>query len=241
MGEEKTVGAVYGAMAKATRMLAAIGVDKSSTNESQGFNFRGIDAILGAMSKVLVECGLFVTPCVVEHKREVITDPKTGKLKFAASVLVDYRVTSTSDGSSVRTSVCAEALDSQDKATSKALSMAYKYFAFQTFCIPLEGVLDDADADSPMNTKEEAATEEPQPKKREKKTAPATGAPELPAPPSEDEQAQGILAQLKAADLTSETLDQLRGQLLGYRGQAVFAQLKAEYKAAQARLAAPTK
>src|SRR5690606_19364534 len=38
-----------------------------------------------------------------------------------------------------------EAMDSADKATNKAMSAAYKYAAFQTFCIPTEG---DNDADA---------------------------------------------------------------------------------------------
>lgn len=133
------VGAVYGAMAKATRMLAAIGVDKSSQNAAQGFNFRGIDAVLGAMSKVLVECGLFILPTVEDHAITMLVDDKSKKTKFRAQVTVGYHITSVEDSSRVHTCVCAEAIDSQDKATSKALSMAYKYFAFQTFCIPLKG------------------------------------------------------------------------------------------------------
>lgn len=241
-------GAVYGAIGAATRMLAAMGVDKSSTNESQGFNFRGIDAVLGAMSRVLVECQLFVRPCVVDHKLEVITDPKTGKLKFRAAVLVSYTITAAVDGSEVHTQVCAEALDSQDKATSKALSMAYKYFAFQTFCIPLEGVLDDADADSPMSSREEPVAQEEAPVEKPKRTprkaakeeAPAAAQPaETPGVQvqSEDEQSKALLAGLAGIGTgDAEKLQQLRGQLLGYRGQAVFAALKTAYKEAQARV-----
>ena len=39
-------------------------------------------------------------------------------------------------------------MDSADKSTNKAMSAAYKYAAFQTFCIPVEGT-PDADADTP--------------------------------------------------------------------------------------------
>ena len=38
-------------------------------------------------------------------------------------------------------------MDSGDKATNKAMSAAYKYAMFQTFCIPVEGT-PDADGDS---------------------------------------------------------------------------------------------
>ena len=245
MTDTNQAGAVHGAIGKATRMLAKMGVDKTSTNESQGFNFRGIDAVLGAMSAVLVECCLFAAPQVLQHQLEVITDPKTGKLKFRAQVKVMYTITSTIDGSIVSTVLCAEALDSQDKATSKALSMAYKYFAFQTFCIPLEGVLDDADADSPMSTREEPAAaeeapaEKPARKSRKAKDEPAPAAEEKPAAVdvSEDTESKNLLAGLAAIGQgDGEKLQALRGQLLGYRGQAVFAALKAAYKDAQARV-----
>lgn len=37
-------------------------------------------------------------------------------------------------------------MDSGDKATNKAMSIAYKYAAFQAFCIPTEDTAIDADA-----------------------------------------------------------------------------------------------
>ncbi|MGL9724902.1 ERF family protein, partial [Sodalis sp. (in: enterobacteria)] len=40
-----------------------------------------------------------------------------------------------------------EAMDSGDKATNKAMSIAYKYAAFQAFCIPTEETAIDADAE----------------------------------------------------------------------------------------------
>ncbi|AIM22416.1 hypothetical protein SERRSCBI_14090 [Serratia sp. SCBI] len=38
-------------------------------------------------------------------------------------------------------------MDSGDKATNKAMSIAYKYAAFQAFCIPTEETAIDADAE----------------------------------------------------------------------------------------------
>jgi hypothetical protein len=38
-------------------------------------------------------------------------------------------------------------MDSGDKATNKAMSIAYKYAAFQAFCIPTEQTAIDADAE----------------------------------------------------------------------------------------------
>ncbi len=43
----------------------------------------------------------------------------------------------------------SQGLDSGDKATNKAMSVAFKYACFQTFCIPTENLIDDPDADTP--------------------------------------------------------------------------------------------
>lgn len=61
--------------------------------------------------------------------------------------------------------VVGESMDSGDKATNKAMAIAFKYACFQTFCIPTESLMDDPDATIPeqngKNTKN-AAKESPQ-------------------------------------------------------------------------------
>ncbi|SPW12874.1 Uncharacterised protein [Cronobacter sakazakii] len=54
---------------------------------------------------------------------------------------------STKDGSVHTVVTYGEAMDSGDKATNKAMSIAYKYAAFQAFCIPTEETAIDADAE----------------------------------------------------------------------------------------------
>ena len=46
------------------------------------------------------------------------------------------------DGSSVQCVVVGEGMDSGDKATNKAMSIAFKYACFQVFCIPTEEMKD---------------------------------------------------------------------------------------------------
>ena len=46
------------------------------------------------------------------------------------------------DGSSISATVIGEAMDSGDKATNKAMSIAFKYACFQVFCIPTEEMQD---------------------------------------------------------------------------------------------------
>lgn len=52
------------------------------------------------------------------------------------------------DGSSVYAIVIGEGMDTGDKATNKAMSIAFKYACFQVFCIPTEE-MQDPDAERP--------------------------------------------------------------------------------------------
>ncbi len=52
------------------------------------------------------------------------------------------------DGSSIEAVTIGEGMDSGDKATNKAMAVAFKYACFQVFCIPTEE-MKDPDADTP--------------------------------------------------------------------------------------------
>lgn len=135
---------VYGAINAITGELAKIGISKARKNTQQGYAFRGIDDVYAALSSLLATHRLCVIPRVLS--REVTTQPsKSGGILFYAVLDVEFDLVSADDGSMHTARVCGEAMDSGDKATNKAMSAAYKYFALQTFCIPTEG---DNDADS---------------------------------------------------------------------------------------------
>jgi hypothetical protein len=113
------------------------GIAKSHKNESQGFKFRGIDDVMNRMAQHLVEAGLVIVPNI--RNREVYERVNSrGNPLFYVTVQVDFTIWSAVDGSSVVCSVPGEAMDSGDKATNKALSIAYKYMAFQLFAIPID-------------------------------------------------------------------------------------------------------
>jgi hypothetical protein len=113
------------------------GIAKSHKNESQGFKFRGIDDVMNRMAQHLVEAGLVIVPNI--RSREVYERVNSrGNPLFYVTVQVDFTVWSAVDGSSVVCSVPGEAMDSGDKATNKALSISYKYMAFQLFAIPID-------------------------------------------------------------------------------------------------------
>jgi hypothetical protein len=117
------------------KVAAAVGsIGKNSRNEHFRFNYRSIDDVYAALHKALIEHEVTVTPFVQSAEYD----------GTACRLIVDY-VLSATDGSSITSRIASEAQDTADKATSKALSMAFKYWAFQQFCIPVEGS-DDGDA-----------------------------------------------------------------------------------------------
>lgn len=117
--------------------FAQKGIAKDSKNESQGFKFRGIDAVLNRMATHLVDANLVIVPNI--RSREVNERVNSrGNPLFYVTVQVDFTICSTVDGSTIVCSVPGEAMDSGDKATNKALSIAYKYMAFQLFAIPID-------------------------------------------------------------------------------------------------------
>jgi hypothetical protein len=128
-------------------VLAEIGhIAKDSTNTQQGFKFRGIEAVYTALAPLLKKHGLFVSPEVLSaNYEERVT--KSGGTMIYARLMVAYNFVA-SDGSTHRVVVQGEGMDSGDKATPKALSAAFKYCCFQTFCIPVADI-PDADAHTP--------------------------------------------------------------------------------------------
>lgn len=135
---------VYQAIGKVSADMAATGIAKGRKNEQQGYKFRGIDEVFNALAPSLVKNGLVILPRMVGRTVTERTTQKGGVL-FYVVVDAEFDFVATEDGSKHTVKTFGEAMDSGDKATNKAMSAAYKYAAFQAFCIPTEG---DNDADA---------------------------------------------------------------------------------------------
>ena len=124
-----------------TNVMAEIGaVGKDSKNTQQGFKYRGIDAVMNALSPALIKNKVFVVPEILEQSREERLSSKGGNLIYS---ICKVRYTFfTTDGSYIQATVIGEGMDSGDKATNKAMSIAFKYACFQVFCIPTEEMVD---------------------------------------------------------------------------------------------------
>lgn len=139
------VPSVYAAIARVAASMASEGIGKDRQNEQQRYKFRGIDDVLNALAREYADNDLFVVP---RYSNRVFREYEGKEGKRLANVVVEgaFKIVSAVDGSFVESGpFLGEAMDSADKATNKAMSAAYKYFAIQTFAIPTEG---DNDADA---------------------------------------------------------------------------------------------
>lgn len=118
------------------------GLAKKDKNTSQGFNFRGIDAVMNVVGPALRRHGGFITPTVEDVSTSVATTKSGGSLNICR-LKVTYSVFG-SEGEPITGTVAAEAMDSGDKATAKAMSVAYRTFLLQLLCLPT----DEPDPDS---------------------------------------------------------------------------------------------
>ncbi|MGG5836095.1 ERF family protein [Huaxiibacter chinensis] len=137
---------VYKAISAVARDMAEVGISKDRENRQQGFSFRGIDQVYNALAPMLAKHGLVILPRITERTVTERVTQKGGVL-FYVAVKAEFDFVATEDGSRHTVVTYGEAMDSGDKATNKAMSIAYKYAAFQTFCIPTEQTAIDADAE----------------------------------------------------------------------------------------------
>jgi hypothetical protein len=112
-------------------------VAKSDRNSSQNFNFRGIDAVINAVGPAFRKHGVFVLPSIVTSEYTQVEIGKNRTPMGHARIEVQYTFVA-SDGSFTDCTVPAEAMDSGDKATAKAMSVALRTALLQVLALPTD-------------------------------------------------------------------------------------------------------
>lgn len=126
---------VYKLIATVAKKINAISKDRD--NKHQNYKFRGIDDVYNELHVPMSEEGLFSFPRVLERNEEIF-DSKSGARTIRVILKIEY-VFCAHDGSElVIGPIFMEAMDTSDKATNKALSVAHKYVLMQTFAIPTD-------------------------------------------------------------------------------------------------------
>lgn len=121
-------------------------IAKSSRNDQQRYNYRGIDAVYNACHPIFAKHGIYSTSQILDAQHRFFTSA-AGKDCVQAVLKVRFTYWA-EDGSSVWTEVVAEGLDyGGDKASNKAMSAADKYALLQLLKIPVAAV--DSDASGP--------------------------------------------------------------------------------------------
>ena len=134
---------VYQLIADVSAEIAQTGISKDRNNAQQGYKFRGIDDVYNAIAPIISKHGLVILPRILSRELAERQSAK-GSAIFYVTVEAEFDFVSSHDSTKHTVKTYGEAMDTADKATNKAMSAAYKYAAFQTFCIPTEG---DNDAD----------------------------------------------------------------------------------------------
>jgi hypothetical protein len=142
-------------LARVATQVGAVG--KGQFNKHQKFNFRGIDDVINAVSGPLHAAGVLVMPELVslDHSIEEVGGNKSRMT--VVRVIVKY-VFYGPAGDFLVATVPGEAMDSGDKATSKAMSVAFRTALLQALTLPT----DEPDPDSEtyeLSAVQEAPTE----------------------------------------------------------------------------------
>jgi hypothetical protein len=119
--------------------IARKGIAKTSRADLGGakVNFRGIEAAMNEMCVVLIRHKISVTPRYSDMsiQERAKGDPKDGKATRFATVKGSFTFAA-EDGSRVVCECYGEAMDSGDKALTKAQSVAFRTALFQQFIVP---------------------------------------------------------------------------------------------------------
>ena len=140
-----TAGSASGQTAAPASVVAALtqvmrevqGVAKKDRNQAQGFNFRGIDAVMNAVGPALRTHGVVVVPQVRQYDYSTVEVGKNRTSMGHVRLTVAY-VFYGPDGDSITAVSVGEAMDSGDKATAKAMSVAFRTALLQALCLPTD-------------------------------------------------------------------------------------------------------
>lgn len=132
----------------AMRDIARIGIGKTKTADTgqAKYKFRGVEDAMNEMSPIMVNHGITVA---ARYSELNIQERDKGGGKATRFVTLKGTFTfAAEDDSSVTAEAYGEAMDSGDKATIKAQSVAFRTALFQLFVVPtmsMDTELDDHD------------------------------------------------------------------------------------------------
>jgi hypothetical protein len=126
---------IYSRIAAIMTEIGPIAKDK--TNKEQHYQFRGIDALMNAISPILAKHGVFPTTHSIIDVADAEVVSKGGSRGYRQLRRFTFRFFA-EDGSFVDTLADGEAIDYGDKGSNKANSVAYREAMFKMFVVPFQ-------------------------------------------------------------------------------------------------------
>jgi len=131
-------GHIFQAIPAIMAELGAIG--RNQKNVQQNFKYRGIDDLYNAIQPLLAKHSVFTSPEVIAQEHKTHTT-RSGSVQNHVILTVKYTFYG-KDGSNFSATVVGEGMDSFDKASNKAESVAHKYALTQVFAVRTEDQID---------------------------------------------------------------------------------------------------
>lgn len=129
------------ALSEASRRIGAV----PKGERQQNFQFRGIDQVTQAVSLPFRDLGIVVVPRVHTVEYEAV-EARGGSMMQSCRVVVDHEYRAVGADDTITTRVVAEAFDTSDKGSAKAMSVALRISLLQVLMLPTHER--DPDADS---------------------------------------------------------------------------------------------
>jgi hypothetical protein len=136
--------------------IGAVRKEQRNTAQGGGFNFRGVDDVVNAVSPAFRNHGVTVAPKLLSHEFTGIP-VSGGRTASRALVIVEYTFTGP-EGDTMTATVPGEAFDTGDKATAKAMSVAFRTALLQALALPT----DEPDPDAASYERDTPPPQQPQ-------------------------------------------------------------------------------
>jgi hypothetical protein len=133
MSETKNAPSIHVALAAVKAEVGAVA--KTGRNQQQGYNFRGVDAVVNAAAPELNKQGVIVAPMLQSIDYDTVEVGKNRTPMAHVRVIVTYRFHGPA-GDYLDATVPGESMDSGDKAAPKAMSVAYRIALLQALNLP---------------------------------------------------------------------------------------------------------
>ena len=117
------------------RVVTDVGnVGRDGYNEHQRFSFRSLEGTVNAVRDSLIQHGITIVPSYRSVEQTDLPAAPDRPVQHRSIVEGEFLITGP-DGSDVTVTTIGEAMDTQGRATNKAMSAAFKYALLQTFKI----------------------------------------------------------------------------------------------------------